>query len=361
MGYISSILSVNADDRAYVNTIGQQRVYEVAAEYLARRQAEIAATTSALISSETEIWQEQFVLPSGGRMHPIGGMTDAPAHRSVGSWTVAYPLKEFGNTLGQTHVDMAYMPIGEFERQVDGIVERSVNTLRYEILRRLLKNTTDSVFEARPAGATLTIQPLANGDTVVYPPVEGSETEATDNHYLVSGYAASGINDTNNPLVLAADELIEHFPISTGGNNIVVFINNAQTALISALTEFDSVVDNFIRAGGNTDIPFNLPNVPGKIIGRTNVSGVWVVEWRWMPANYMFATNLEVEAPLKMRVDQAASGLQRGLHMHITDPNRPIQTAEWKYRFGIGCANRLNGVVVQLKASGTYDIPSAYA
>lgn len=49
MGYISSILSVNADDRAYVNTIGQQRVYEVAAEYLARRQAEIAATTSALI------------------------------------------------------------------------------------------------------------------------------------------------------------------------------------------------------------------------------------------------------------------------------------------------------------------------
>ncbi len=360
MGYISSILNVNSDDRAYVNNIGQRRVYEAAREYVQKRVNESLMTASAFISEQTELWQEQYALPSGGRMRRSGGLTDAPTRRTLGGWTVAYPLHDFREALGFTDRDYAYMPIGEFQRQVDGILEASVNELRFQVLRRLFKNTTDSVEEARPAGATLTIQPLANNDSVVYPPVEGSDTESVDQHYLASGYVAADISDTNNPLTTLANEVGEHFMFSTGGNNIVVFINNAQTAKIAALTEFDPVIDNFIRAGGNSDVPINLPNVPGKIIGRTQTSGVWVVEWRWIPANYLLCTHLEAEAPLKMRVDMAASGLPRGLHMHIASDNRPIETMEWRYNFGIGTANRLNGAVMELTA-GAYSIPSAYA
>jgi hypothetical protein len=360
MGHIASILGISAAERQSINSIGERIVYDAAMQYVLARQEEIALTTSALIGAETELWQEQYALPGGGMLPPVSGDTAAPTRRTLGSWSVAYPLATYGASLGYTKEVLGYTTPDGFELQVNGIIEAGLNRLRHEILRRLFKNTVDSITEAYPAGATLTVQPLANGDSVVYPPVEGSNTEATDNHYLASGYAANTISNTNNPLRTLADELYEHFPATTGGINGVVFINNAQTALISALTEFDAVVDNFIRAGSNTDVPINLPNVPGKIIGRANVSGVWVVEWRWIPADYMLALNLEADGPLKMRVDMASSGLPRGLHMSFTDPNRPIQTMEWKHRFGIGASNRLNGVVMQL-TTGSYTIPSAYA
>jgi hypothetical protein len=34
---------------------------------------------------------------------------------------------------------------------------------------------------------------------------------------------------------------------------------------------------------------------------------------------------------------------------------------EWRWRFGLGTRNRLNGVIMELGVGGSYSIPSDYA
>jgi hypothetical protein len=195
---------------------------------------------------------------------------------------------------------------------------------------------------------------------VVYPPVIGTDSEATDDHYLESGYAASAISDTNNPFVTIRDELEEHFGIPSDGSNIVVFVNNAQTAKVEALTDFVEVGDRFVIPGDNVDQLTGLPaNLPGRVLGR--VSGCWAVEWRWMPANYMTGIHMDAPRPIVARVDPADTGLGTGLQLVEVDREYPLQKSHYRHRVGFGVGNRLNGVVMELGTGGTYTIPTAYA
>jgi hypothetical protein len=204
---------------------------------------------------------------------------------------------------------------------------------------------------------SLTIQPLANNDSVVYPPVLGSVSDATENHYLESNYASASISDTNDPVVTIVNDIEEHFGTQTGNGNIVVFINNAETAKITALTAFVDTPDRFVREGVQTAVPGAIPNIPGKILGRHR-NGAWISEWRHIPANYLLGIHLEAPPPLKMRVDPAETGLPRGLALVSRDQMYPLEASEWRARFGFGVANRLNGVVVELGTGGSYSVPT---
>jgi hypothetical protein len=204
---------------------------------------------------------------------------------------------------------------------------------------------------------SLLIEPLANGDAVVYPPVLGAEAEATEDHYIISGGAT--IVDADDPFPLIVNELEEHFGAATGGENIVVFINNAETALTKALTNVVEVPDRYIRVGDDTDVPAGLPGVPGRIIGR-HTSGCWIAEWRWWPADYLFGIHLEEEPPLMERVDEAGTGIAQGLQLVSRDEMYPLEKATWRWRFGLGVANRLNGVVCEVDTV-SYTIPTGYS
>jgi len=193
----------------------------------------------------------------------------------------------------------------------------------------------------------------------LYPPVIGSESEAIEDHYLATAYAATAISDTNDPFATIRDDLNHHFGDNVGGENIVVFINPAEEPETTALSDFTSVEDRFIRSGDNTDVPFNLPGVPGIILGR--VSGVWVAQWRWIPATYMLAIHMEEPAPLIRRVDPADTGLPSGLTLVQTDERYPLSSSYWEHRFGFGCGNRLNGIAMELgTGDGTWTIPGDY-
>ncbi len=194
---------------------------------------------------------------------------------------------------------------------------------------------------------------------MVYPPVLGVQAEATENHLLESGYAASAISDTNNPYVTIRDELEEHFGAPTAGSDIVVFINNAQRAKTEALTNFSEVEDRFVRLGTQTDqTNGSLPNVPGRILGRCD--GVWVVEWRWIPSGWAVGIHLDSPKPLTIRVDPADTGLGSGLQLVAKEADFPFMTSHWRDRFGVGVGNRLNAVVMEFGTGGTYTAPSGY-
>jgi hypothetical protein len=358
MGKLIGALNVNDSDREFVNTVGQRVVYDAIQQLVAQYNAELNLAKSVFVEATTTDHMERYKLPGGGRLQRLGNDGKPLFSKRGGSWDVAFPLEGFGDAISGNRVDMAYMSITELDRHIDTVMTADMNTYRFEMLKALLNKTARTFVDSRKG--TLTIQPLANGDSVVYPPVVGSESEATENCYVGTNYLPSAISDTNNPCLTVRDKLESHFGTPQGGSDIVMFINNAQTAKITALTEFNRADTRGVIPGVNTDRVTGLPNVPGRILGQTD-SGVWVSEWRWIPADYAFAVHYGVPAPLKERVDPVDTGLPSGLNIITTnETDYPITESYWEHRFGLGCANRLNGVALQFVASATYTTPTAY-
>lgn len=360
MGAIFGSLRLADNDRVYNSTAGQRAIYDAITEYLAVQNAALNAMTAIFVDETTEDFQRRYRLPGSGRLQRRGSQAAVAAVKNVGSWDVAFPLEDYGAAIAGDFVSFAYMTAADLERHVNTVLTQNVNTVRWEILRALMRKTART-FVDETRGGTLTIQPLANGDAVVYPPVVGSETEATDNHYLTSGYAAANISDSNDPFAgIVIPELEEHFGQVTGGSPICTFINSAQIAKVAALAGVVEVQDRWVAPGDSTATPTGLPAVPGKIIGR-HISGTWISAWDYIPANYMVGIHLEAPKPLIKRVDPADTGLPRDLALVSRDLEMPFENATWVHRFGFGVGNRLNGVCLELTADATYDDPSAYA
>lgn len=360
MSQIFGHLNLNDTDRVFQATTGQAVIYDAIADYVNRVNMDLQAATSAFVSGTTDAYKLRYKLPGGGRLQRRGLSGRPAAVKVTGQWDVAFPLEDFGAAVGGDDVSMAYMTMADLDRHISTVVTQNVNTYRFEMLKALFNNTQDTFTD--PLWGSLSIEPLANGDSVVYPPVLGSETEATDDHYIETNYAATAISDSNNPYETGVEELLEHFGESVGGDNVVAFINQAEAPETLDLTDFTAVEDSFIRSGDNVSIPDRLPSVPGKIIGRmTGPGACWVSQWRWMPATYMLFVHLEEEAPLMVRTDPADTGLGTGLQMVATDEQYPVTESFWRHRFGFGAANRLNGVMLELNTGGSYTIPSGYS
>lgn len=357
MAGIYGLLNLSDSDRSYVNVIGQQVVYDAANDYLTMHNADLMKAYGVFIQEETENHTERYKLPGGGRMQRRGGQAQSAATKASGSWDVAYPLEDFGDQVAGDDVSMAYLTVDELDRQLQTVTIRDMNTVRYEILRAMFNNTARTFVD--PIWGSLTVRPLAiTSDSVVYPPVLGSESEATENHYLGLNYAATAIDNTNNPYITIRQDLEEHFGAPMGFGNIVSFIHPDEVPETELLADFVPVEDMGVRYGADTDLAANrLPTVPGRVIGRA--SGVWVAEWHWIPTGYILSVDLDAPPPLKMRRDPAAVGIQRGLHLKSTDAAYPFESSHYRHRFGVGVGNRLNGVVAQL-GTATYDIPTAY-
>ena len=358
MSGIYSILGLQDGDDTFINTIGQNRVFDAAKTYLTMVDQEMMKAYQVFIQMETEEYKERYKLPGGGYMQERGTKAANAAQQAYGGWDVEYPLHDLEEPVAEDDTDVAYMTVQDVQLALDSIRIRAINRLRRDILRRFYNNTNFTFVDKRKG--TLTIRPLANNDGTLYPPVVGADAEAQDDHYLESGYAASAISDTNNPIRTLRRELEEHFGTPQGFGNIAVFFNNAQITLVQGLTDFDAVDDSHKMFGANRDrVTGAFPNVPGRIVGRCD--GAWVVEWDWTPAGYCKAVDLDQPAPMKVRRDPAATGIPRGLHLSGESDKHPLFARHYRNRYGVGTANRLNGVVMEFGTGGSYTIPAAYA
>lgn len=359
MSGIFGALGIADTERVMLSSMGQRVVFDAVAQVLGDHNADLQAALSVFVQETTSDYKIRYKLPGGGRLQRMGNQSAPGAVKAYGGWDVAFPLEDFGAALAHNRVAYAYMTAQELNRHLDTIMVQDRNTVRFEMLKALMNNAQDTFVD--PLWGSLSVEPLANGDSVVYPPVLGSETEATDTHYLSSGYAVTAISDTNNPYTTIANELEEHFGATQGGSNIAVFINNAQVPKTRALTDFVAVSDIGIRPGDDTAVAVGLPAaLPGRVLGRMDGSGVWVVEWRWMPAAYMLGIHLDAPKPLIQRIDPADTGLGQGLQLVATDEQYPFTESYYSHRFGFGCGNRLNGVAMFIDA-GAWAVPSAYS
>lgn len=360
MSGIFGAIGVSDSDRVFKATQGQKLIYEAAARYVAERNAELDAAYAVFVQGETEDHTLRYKLPGGGYMQRRGRAGRPGAVKATGSWDVAFPLEDWADSIAIDDVTMAYMTVGELDRHIQTVLNRNVNTVRFEMLKALFNNVNATFVDE--LWSSLTIRRLANTDGTLYPPVRGSNADADDEHYLSSGYATTAISDTNNPFPTIRDELSQHFGGAlTGGVNIAVFINPAQTAKVRALSNFVELPAVAIQVGANTAVPRTIPAELmrfGQVLGWCD--DCWVVAWEWIPAAYMLGVHLDAEKPLWKRVDPADTGLGRGLQLVAKDVDFPFEESFWRHRFGYGVANRLNGVFMFIDA-GAFSIPSGYS
>jgi hypothetical protein len=356
MSALMGLLGLNDSERVFVSTLGQAVVYEAIQTLVARYNLELAQIQSVFVERSTENFKERYKLPGGGRLQKMSGLAPAAEVKAYGGWDVGYPLEQFGAALGGSRISMAYMTAQDLDRHMSTVMIQDMNSIRFEILRRLFNNT-ERTFVDELHGSLL-VEPIANGDSVLYPPVIGSEAEATENHMYVTGYSTASISATNNPCATIAAELEEHFGKPIGGSNIIAFFNTTAEAYLRAIAAFVEVPDQFVTPGGLTAVPVGLPpRTPGRIIGR--LSGCWVSIWDWIPDGYVYAQHLGAPAPLVARYDPANTGLPRGLSLVARDERYPIETSNWEHRVGFGVGNRLNGVFLQFDPSD-YTVPTGY-
>lgn len=363
MANIFGEMGVRDSDRLFNNTIGQQVIYDESQKFVDLYNRDIAAATACLVGGTTDLYKERYKLAGGGTMQRRGRNGKPGASKASGSWDVAYPIYDFAEALATDDVSMAYMTAQEYTLHLQGIFNKDAATYRFEMLRALFNNAS-SVFKDELYG-DLTVQPLANTDGTLYPPVLGATAEAEASCYAGTNYLTAAISDTNNPVKTAVDALQSRYGTPTGGAAIAYFYNPAEHAKLSALTDFVKVTYTYVEAGDNT-ATVKIPGIPPVLLqGSWEVTGTCngavMCKWANVPATYSLAVHLDAPPPLIERVDPADTGLGVGLQLIAKDIEDFFESSYWRHRYGLAARNRLNGFVQQLVASTTYTPPTIYA
>ena len=360
MSTVAGVLNITDSQHAFISNVGQALVFDAVNQVLADYNEDVSKAVSIFIQSETDKFKFRHLLPASGKLPAMGREGAAPSMKRIGYNDVAIPLTQFGVELSGGRVNLGYLTVEELDAQLTMVTMGDLNTLRWSILTALFEND-NSTFDD-PVHGDLTIKRLANGDTDTYPPVLGSETEATDNHYLVAGYTVAAIADANNPVVTLRNEIAEHYGgIGSRGREFVYLHGADQTAYLAAITGYVPCSDQYVTIGQDTaDVRFFPSNVPGRIHGR--LSGAWLCEWDgWIPDTYGMMILMTVPAPLYRRHDPAVTGLGRGMQLVATDVNHPMHRASFENRYGVAVVNRLPAAVMLVTEDAFYTPPSAYA
>jgi len=311
---------------------------------------ELNAMLSSIVERTTD-YSERVYLPGAGTLQPLNEYMNPRPVRPSGYFDVAYPIQMAGTAFGDTIISRAKLTVNDVMRNQANAQIRDRNWMRRHILAALLDNTT-WVYPDEKWGS-LTIQPLANGDTVAFPRNGGADA-AVDTHHL---YQAATISDANNPFSTIVTELREH-PGNEDGQ-IVAYVPLGLEASIRALTSFHKTPDANVVAGSGADRLVNIPS-PGfgqAVLGYTD-DGVWIVEWLALPAGYMLAHAQGGGPVLKMR-EEPEPELQ-GFFVTEAPGDGNLKEVHLRRRCGFGVSNRVGAVVMQIGA-GSYSVPSGYS
>lgn len=341
-----------------VLTVGTARVYDAVRESLAEY-TRIAMGLLDVVAAPTTVAQEQIELPGSGTLQPLDEWGNPLPVQPSGSYQVAYPLQGGGTAFGSNRVSRAMMTVEEVARLTMDAMQRDKDWLIRHALAALFTNTTWTFVDKVGANGSkglgsITIQPLANGDAVLYNRV-GGVAASVDTHHLAQ---ANAIGNNDNPFPTIKAELDEH-PSNRGP--YVAYIASDLVATATALTEFVEVSDPDIRLGSGSDVVVgNTAAILGfgtEVLGKTK-SGVWLVEAPVLPSTYIIAVAAGADPVLRMREYAAPELAGLFLETHSDDgnseANRFIRYA------GFGVRNRVGAVVMRI-GNASYAIPTGYA
>lgn len=337
-----------------VNQAGPERVYDA----IVQSAAEYTRVLNNLLADWVDpvtAAQEQFELPGSGTLQPLDADGNPLPVLPSGSYQVAFPIQGAGTAWGTNRIVRAHMTVAEANRLTLDALQRDKDWMIRHILAAIFTNVTwtyrDDIGPNGSKGlGNITIQPLANGDTVLFGR-RNLAVPATDTHFL--GQAAA-IADATNPYPTIYTELSEH--PSNAGRRIIAYIASDLVATTQALASFVDVNDPDINVASGVATLNNIPDVGvgDRVLGKTD--NVWVVEWSAIPSGYIVA-KAEGIAPVGMRqyeVPELQGFFPEAFNVdgnHLV--NRMLRFA------GFGIRNRVAAVAMEI-ADATYDVPTGY-
>ena len=289
-----------------------------------------------------------------------------------GYFNVGFGFKEYDMRAGYTWRFLRRADSNMVRSMADASVGAYRKTLFNDMMRSIFNNVNVS---ATINGSSVNIYRFYNDDGTVPPAYAGTTFDGDHDHYRVTEAAAIEAADLDGVL----DDFDSHGYGFTTGYQVLFLVNRQEG---NAMRAFRTAANG--GTGGNAGRYDFIPSVgaPGQIITTTqqlvgqsappatyngltvigSYGNALIVQDSFIPAGYVLALAsggpLLPSNPLGLYEEPGYSGLQL-----FEGPDRayPLQDSHWWAGFGFGVRHRGAGMVLQIKASGTYDIPAAYA
>lgn len=268
----------------------------------------------------------------------------------------------------------------KFLRDADSRQVEAVHAKNLEADGRLVfRKVMEAIFDNRNREADINARPfnvfpLYNADGTVPPSYKGNAFDGTHSHYMVSGAATIDSKDVED----LYDNIAEHGYGIENGTVFVLMVNKIQLKEIrkwrTGQVSANGAVASYDYIPGPRRPALILPNAEG-LLGSAPpdswnglpVDGTYgdilLIEESLIPAGYlfMFGTGGAGDLQNLVGIREHAAEAYRGLRLMPGNQQRyPLIDSFYGRSFGTGVRQRAGGAIMQIKASGTYDIPDQY-
>lgn len=329
--------------------------YDTVLDYVrmnAQVHSEMVAGMMADIVSPVTVNQRLFELPGTGSLQPLDEWGNPLPVVDDVVYTVGFPLRGGGTANGTNRISRRKMTTDDVAMATLNAFTRDADWMMRHLLAAIFTNTS---YTHTDDEGTVTVQPLANGDTVAYPLKSGQS--ATDTHYKAQ---AAGIADATNPYTDIHDELAEHPSNMVGENTpIIALIPRNLKAATQNLASFDRIASQIVTPGVQTAVPTAQASSIGAVGETVGVVGdnVIIRVWDRMPNDYIIAYAPAAGPFVGMR--QHESTELQGLFMESHNVDGNSQVMRFLRFAGFGVMNRVAAVVYRI-GNGSYAIPTGF-
>lgn len=282
-------------------------------------------------------------LDEDGRARPV---------KTGAKYEVAFPLSDWGIAWGANWKTRQKMTVDHVNVTVSLLQAADQRRLR-DLLLQALFAAVDYSYEDAEHG-TLTVKPIANGDTQTYNVMVGADSGATDNHQATN----AGTAPTSAMFQAAADDLREH---PENGDEVTIWVPTAHRAAVTQFSgDFLAINDSNVRLGTGSSqlVGSDGRSGPGELFGYVPSAKTFVREWRSLPQYNFIAMTNGGDPPIAMREDETAA--LRGFKSIAEREDHPYWERQYFRSVGFGAFNRIGAYILQLNNAGSYAPPTGF-
>lgn len=350
-GTLELIDTLRQIDSANVFEYGEDRLYEHVRDLLAAHNVMTGQMFNLFVESSTDHIRRFGATSVEGEMVEVDEYGHADVQKTaVAGYDIGFPLRSYQYSIGWTRKYFEVKTVADIAKELVAAQEADVKNLKRQILRALTRATNYSFVDFLDTGQTLPCKALINADGTAIPVNQYGDTfdGSTHTHLLARAGASLAASD----ITAAIDTVVEH---GVGGGQVLMLINRAQEAAVSAMAPFTPLQAPLIDPGpGSTDdVPRFARANPYQIDDRP--IGIWdgyvVVHTKpWVPSNYLIFVLVGAgDRPLVMR-RRAVQGYGE-FRLVAEHEHYPLRARHFEREFGVSVWGRLSASI--LYAGGT--------
>ena len=277
------------------------------------------------------------------RMAPVDEYGKVRTQKAGQNYGRGFPLERFQDATGWTEDFMVGASVRDMVVMTDSVQLAHTNEVRiglaqalYTPVQRILREYVDPAIGYQIL-TNQYVMPLFNGDGEI-PSVgpSGQQFDGTHSHYAAVDALSAGDVDT------LTNNVGEH----STGNQIVLYINQANAAQVRALAGFvAATIAQVINplTGAVTTANLDVSRTDDKFLGYTG-GGIPVYIKPWALLNYLLCINLNGPKVIKRRVSKIP--LLQGLRIKGVNGEVNLFSQYWEDSFGFGVSNRASAAVL---------------